>query len=150
MRQFVHDAGLLFEEEGLPPMAGRLLGWLLLCEPPHQTAAELVEGLEASAGSISSMTRLLVQTGVVERIAVPGIRSAAFRLHCDGGPEHLRRILHKTRRRRELYERGLELLAGRPAESGARLRDQLGFLRFIEREMPVLIERWERERGRNP
>jgi hypothetical protein len=147
VRQFVEDMGLLYEGEGLPPMAGRLVGWLLLCDPPHQTAGELAEVLGASSGSISTMTRLLVQFGIIERIAVPGLRSAAYRMLCHGGPEHLERILEKMIGRRELFERGLDLLADRPPPVRERLREQLEFARFIEREVPVLIERWKRERS---
>jgi hypothetical protein len=146
IRQFLEDMGMLQEREGLPPMAGRLLAWLMVCDPPLQTAAELARVLGASAGSISSTTRLLVQLGFVDRVAIPGQRSAAFRL-CDClGPEHLNRILVGTTEKRRLIERGVGLLEGKPGSGAQRLRDHLGFLRFIERELPTLIERWERER----
>ena len=35
-------------QEGLPPITGRILGWLMICEPPEQSAAEI-----AAAGSAS-------------------------------------------------------------------------------------------------
>ena len=34
----------------MTPMAGRMWGWLLICEPPEQTAADLAEALQASRG----------------------------------------------------------------------------------------------------
>ncbi len=143
--QFVEDMGLLYEDEGLPPMAGRLMGWLLICDPSHQTAAELAEVLGASGGSISQTTRLLIQLGFLDRIAIPGQRSAAFRLRPKACPEHMSQILQRTSVKRELLERALELLAGRPPEDAQRLNDHLGFLRFIERELPALIARWDKE-----
>ncbi len=27
---------------GLPPITGRILGWLLICDPPEQSAAEIM------------------------------------------------------------------------------------------------------------
>ena len=31
---------------GMTPMAGRMWGWLLLCDPPEQTAAQIAEALQ--------------------------------------------------------------------------------------------------------
>lgn len=36
-KHFIEDVGLLLEESGLPRMAGRILGLLLICNPPHQS-----------------------------------------------------------------------------------------------------------------
>ena len=46
---------------GMTPMAGRMWGWLLICEPPEQTAAEIAEALQASRGAISGTARILAQ-----------------------------------------------------------------------------------------
>ena len=35
MQQFVERASLLFEELGVPRMAGRIFGWALVWGPPH-------------------------------------------------------------------------------------------------------------------
>ena len=32
-RQYVEEVALYFEAQGLPRMIGRILGWLLICEP---------------------------------------------------------------------------------------------------------------------
>lgn len=142
LRQFIEDVGLWYEKEGFPRMAGRLAGWLLICEPPHQTAGELADVLEASPGSISAMTRILVQCGLVERIAVPGQRSACYRIRPGTWSEVMRGWLEKTRKMRELAERGIELLEGHDSESRDRLFELRDFHAFVERELPPLLERW--------
>ena len=35
-RNFVEDVGVVFEKTGLPRMAGRMFGWLLISDPPYQ------------------------------------------------------------------------------------------------------------------
>ncbi|MCP5095569.1 MAG: MarR family transcriptional regulator, partial [Chloroflexi bacterium] len=45
---FVEDVGLFFEQVGLPRMSGKIMGWLLIADPPHQSMSELVEALQAS------------------------------------------------------------------------------------------------------
>ena len=48
---FVEEMGQALATYGMTPMAGRMWGWLLICEPPEQTAADLAEALQASRGS---------------------------------------------------------------------------------------------------
>ena len=148
LRQFVEDLGLCYEEEGLPRMAGRLLGWLLVCEPAHQTAAELAEGLNASAGSISSASRILLQCGLVEKIGIPGQRSAAFRLRTGAWTDRMQAHLQKNQTLKALAERGLELMSDRTPEARQRLQELRDFEAFVVREMPALIARWEEEYGK--
>ena len=50
-----------FEQIGYPRMAGPILGWLLICDPPVQSTGELADVLGASKESLSTMTRLLIQ-----------------------------------------------------------------------------------------
>ena len=49
-QHFVEEVALVFEEIGLIRMAGRILGWLLISNPPYQSADELAEALQASKG----------------------------------------------------------------------------------------------------
>ena len=53
-KQFAEEVGIVFEQTGLPRMAGRILGWLLIAEPPHQSTEQLINALMASKGSIST------------------------------------------------------------------------------------------------
>ena len=50
---FVEDVAVFLESFGLLRMAGRILAWLLICEPPEQSAADLARVLQASKGAIS-------------------------------------------------------------------------------------------------
>ena len=38
--RFVERMGGILAAEGLPPVAGRLWAWLLVCDPPEQTAED--------------------------------------------------------------------------------------------------------------
>ena len=145
-KHFVEDVGLLLEEGGLPRMAGRILGWLLICDPPHQSTKELAETLQASKGSISTMTRLLIQLGVIERVALPGLRRDHFQIKPGGWSQMVMRDIAEISTGYQLAERGLQLLDGRPVEQQERLKEARDLYAFLEREYPRLIERWEKER----
>jgi len=86
---FVERAGLTFEAEGLPRMAGRILGHLMICGPPEQSIADLMDALKASNGSISTMTRYLENQGYIQRISVPGARRDYFALRSGVATEIL-------------------------------------------------------------
>jgi len=115
-QRFVEEVGLFFEQRGLPRMAGRILGWLLICDPPHQTASELADALLASKGSISSMTRMLIRLGIIERTVLPGQRRDYFLIKPDAWNAVMKESLTKISEFRSLLERGLEMLEGKDSQ----------------------------------
>lgn len=142
-KHFVEEFGVTLEQTGLPRMAGRIIGWLLVSDPPHQSADQLREGLSASKGSISTMTRLLIQIGLIERISLPGIRRDFFRVRPGAWRNMVRRGLEdEIKMVRQLAEKALELLADRPAPTRQWLEDMRNVHVFLEQELPALLERW--------
>ena len=142
-RDFVERAGVLMEEFGHPRIGGRIVGWLLICEPPYQSFNDLVEKLEVSKGSVSSMTRLLVERGVLERFTLPGDRQTYFRV-C---PSAWTRLLQRQIR---LNERLHELATGTLARQASaetpnpRLRNMAVASRLVLTRWPEVIEEYER------
>jgi DNA-binding transcriptional regulator GbsR (MarR family) len=142
VRHFVEEQGLLWESCGMARMVGRIIGWLLICQPAEQTAAQIADALAASKGSISTNTRVLLQLGILERVSEPGKRATFFRV-AEGAcarfalGEHARIALL-----REGAERGLSLLEGAPSEQRARLEEFRDLFAFIEREYPLLLEHY--------
>ena len=144
---FVEEFGLFFQQRGLPRMAGRILGWLLISEPPHQSTGELAQALLASKGSISTATRLLIQAGLIERISLAGRRRDYFQIKPGAWDQMLEGSLHDLIAVRLLLaERGLKLLEGKPLHLRRRLEEMLDVYLFFEREFPALLARREQER----
>jgi DNA-binding transcriptional regulator GbsR (MarR family) len=144
--QFAEDLALWFEQAGMPRMAGRVLGWLLVCDPAAQTAEDLATALAASRGSISTSTRLLADTGLVERVAVPGHRRLHYRAVADWS-SLLDAQQQRVRALRTLVEQGLEALAGAPPGRTERLEQVHGFARFWEDELAAVLRRRAEEAG---
>ena len=145
-KRFVEEVGIVFEQTGLPRMSGRIFGWLLISDPPHQSTAELTEVLMASKGSISTMTRLLIQAGLIERFSLPGIRHDYFRLRPDACQHAIKHGLEdEIKMFRQLCEHGLKLLARQNPLIRKRLEEMHGIYTFLESEFPTLMERWGKE-----
>ena len=145
--QFVEEMGLYFDHWGLPRMAGRILGWLLICDPPRQSAGEIAEALHASKGSISTATRLLIEYGLIERTALPGERRDYFRIASDAWARALDQEMRATMAFRELAERGLALLDDPNGERGERLRAIRDLYTYYDRLILTLLAEWRREHG---
>ncbi|MBW2703162.1 MAG: MarR family transcriptional regulator [Deltaproteobacteria bacterium] len=142
LQSFAEDFGILFERFGIPRMAGRIMGWLIVCDPPEQSAAQLAEVLGVSKGSISTATRLLLAQGALERVGVLGQRGKFYRF-----PKDPASLLHSEVKIMDAFirlaERGLEIIDDRPPRQKDRLEGFLGLWRFFQEEMPRLIERFE-------
>jgi len=146
--KFIEKFGTYFEKVALPPMAGRILGWLLICEPPQQSMHNLTEVLQASKGSISTSLQLLTHTGLVERVRVPGERRNYFLL-----PEHAWSHMMKQRLAmigmfKELAQDGMHLMKEKGRVGQRRLQNMHDLYVFWEQELPALFERWEQEQRR--
>lgn len=135
-------------EAGTPRMVGRVLGWLLVCEPPEQSAAELAEFLQASKGSISTATRVLLRMGLIERSHARGERFDRFRALPEAWQDHLWRDDQFTAPRHVL-RLGLEALADESAERRARLEALDSMYAWWERRLPQLREEYFAEQSRS-
>jgi len=126
---------------GMPRMTGRVLGWLLICDPVEQTAAQLAEVLEASKGSISSATGMLVRLRLVDRLHIRGERADRFRVRPGAWDEQLRE--QGAEEARAVLALGLEAIAAEPAARRERLQELDAFYAWWQSRMPSLWEEWQ-------
>ena len=143
-KRYVEEFGLLFGQFGLPRMLGRVLGVLMISDPPERTAGELAEALGASRGSISQTTRSLIQMSLVQRRSRPGERRDYFRIKPGAWHEIMRREMEALGAFRETAERGLKLLDSGDPEARRSLEEMRDFYAYWEKEMPAVLERWEK------
>jgi len=145
-KNFVEEVGIVFEQTGLPRMAGRVFGWLLISDPPYQSPAELAEVLMASKGSISTTLRLLRQLGLVEQFVIPGERHGHFCLREDALKLTIQRGLEdEIKLFLGVARKGLGLMQGEASVRRQWLEEMHDRYTFLEKEFPALMERWQRE-----
>ena len=126
--------------EGIPLIGGRILGYLLVCDPEERTAAELSEELEASTGSVSTNIRLLINQGVVVRTTRRGRQAAQYRADVAAWQAFVRRRLDAMAGMRSMTATGLRLMSGDP-QRALRLRTVDEFYGWFASEVPTLWER---------
>jgi DNA-binding transcriptional regulator GbsR (MarR family) len=139
---YADEIGMYFESYGLPRIPGRILGWLLVCEPPHQSAEALAETLDISRGSVSMAMRMLQSNNAVERFAVPGSRRTHWRLRPGFWLDEAAQKAAQARQWIKQTERGLELLAAAPPESRRRLEEAKEMYAFLADQYERIETLW--------
>ncbi len=145
---YVEDFGLLFERVGGSRMLGRVLGVLLISDPPERSAEELANLLHASRGSISQATRTLEGMGMVRRLTRRGERRDYFRVKPDAWYETSLRRMSEIDVFQEMAVQGLELLDSENPEARHGLEEMRDFYGFWKTELPTVLERWNEEKKR--
>lgn len=146
-QKYIEEFGLYWEQLGLPRMTGRILAWLLICDPPEQTMNDLTEVLQASKSSISTGTRMLIQFGFIERISLPGERRDYYRLL----PHLWSRLLAEKQNMftdfLQLAERGLALIDESDVARRERLEEMRALYAFMNEQYPALLAQWRAQRN---
>lgn len=96
----VERMGLLWELDGLPRIAGRIIGHLLL-QPDPQSLQAIADALGVSKASVSMDARRLERLGLVERIGRPGDRRDYYAIADDMLARGLAMRLESVRRLHE-------------------------------------------------
>ena len=109
-RFFIEDLAMLLEfHSRYPRTAGRIYALMLISDRPHHSQQELAEALGVSQPSVSTMTRRLVDDGLLERFHTPGSRADQYRLRREGWANVLRQYVHVVHRFIEQFDHGLAL-----------------------------------------
>jgi DNA-binding transcriptional regulator GbsR (MarR family) len=145
--QFVEEMGQFLGSLGMTPMSGRMWGWLLICEPAEQTAAEIATALQASRGAISGTARLLSNAGLIRRTTRPGDRREYFSAPAEALDSMLSNAGAIYRQMREIAERGLAATADRSPAARARLQEFHDVMTFVEEEVPRVVRAFLAERA---
>ena len=95
--------GLISEADGLPRIAGRIFGLLLLA-PAECSLDEIAESLGVSRASVSTDARRLAEMGLLERRSRPGDRRDYYAV----APSSFRRLVESRIRTMERFHELLE------------------------------------------
>lgn len=146
--RYVERFALTLADSGIPRMPARVFAALMTADSGRLTAAELSETLRVSPAAVSGAVRYLMQVGMVSREREPGSRRDHYVLHDDV-------LWQSTLQREQVLERWIATLdegravVGADTPAGRRLGESRAFMAFVRRELPALMEKWQRTRGRS-
>jgi hypothetical protein len=138
-----HTGRFYARRYGMAPMAGRLLGYMTVCDPHEQSITELADALLASrsAGAVNTLETLRL----IQRSRAAGERMDRVRIDMSG-PNAMGFDISEYREQGELAREGLRLLADAPPERRAILLEWAAFADFLVERLPVLEQEWKERR----
>jgi DNA-binding transcriptional ArsR family regulator len=129
----------------MPPITGRTMAWLMICDPAEQSPADLSAALGVSRASLTSTLRLLTSSGLVRRSTRRGSRATYYRIVDEAWAAALRHRMHTLGVFISLVEAGQHLVGTDPARS-SRLHAVDEVYRWFADEIEPLWQRWETRR----
>jgi hypothetical protein len=129
-----------------PPMVGRLIGYLSVCDPPEQTINELANALLASRSAIAGAIRMVEGLGTIRRTRAAGERMDRVKLDL-GSPKAMGMDITEYEELRDLAHEGLEVLGDAPMERRALLLEISAFSDFLVEQVQRMKEEWETRRA---
>ena len=145
LQRFIDEVGLYSERAGLPLLAGRILGWLLVADPPLQPVTTVAAGLGTSRGILRLAAQPLIHLGIVEMVNPPGDENEYLRLSAAGWSRMVAHQLSEVAAFGALAEHGLALLDDATPNRRERLLHVRNLYAALERALPELLARWEHE-----
>jgi DNA-binding transcriptional regulator GbsR (MarR family) len=139
--------GVSFDKIGFPPLAGRVVAYLMLSDPPYRTFDEIVEHLQASKSSISTTLKYLEQMELTTYKTFPGDRRRHFRV----APKRwvsLIRVNDKLRTLINLFDHVLALRNPQEDVLNPEIEEIKDLYLYLEKELPMLLQRWEKSRNK--
>lgn len=137
---------LTLAQGGMQKATARVLAALLFAAEESVTAPDLAERLGISSGSVSGAIKMLSTVGLIERVPAPGSRREHFRIRpgcwatlMTGQNATLQAMLSAA-------EEGITA-AGPDTPASVRLEEMRDFYGYMLRELPALVERWQKERA---
>jgi DNA-binding transcriptional regulator GbsR (MarR family) len=145
LSRFIEQLGLYFEGFGLPRIAGRLLGLLIVTD--HALPLdEIATRLQVSRASVSTNARLLLATRMIERVGVPGERRDFYAFIDRGWDAVIETDIDGVRTLRTLAAEALAGLGDEEPAARARLQDTVEFSAFYGDALATVLERWRARR----
>ena len=126
---------------GMPPATGRVAGWLLLCDPPAQTAAEIADELQMSRSAVGQSVAWLEKSGMVRKTRASGERADRIVINPSYGVQSLESA-GEYEALAALSRSGLSAIAGASLERRGRLLGMVYLSEFLIERMPKLADEW--------
>ena len=144
---FADHAGRFYARRyGFPPMVGRLIGYLAICEPREQSIGELAEALLASRSAITGAIKVLEATHLVRRSRAAGERMDRVSFDLNS-PQAFGFDVTEYLEQAELAREGLQVIKDAPIERKSILLQFAAFSEFLAEKLPVLEQEWKKHRA---
>ena len=141
LARFVESMGMYFESYGIPRIGGRILGLLLIAHEPL-SAERIASILKVSRASVSTNFRILLTSGLAEKVTYPGDRTTYFVFPESGLEKTMLVEIQGISALKRLVEQGLNALPdGDSARS--RMHEMSNWADFLIKLYQKALAEWQ-------
>lgn len=129
------------QRHGLPPVMGRVAGYLSVCEPIEQSINDIADALLTSRSAVNNALKMLETQKLIKRTRPAGTRADVVSLN----PISMESGFDATEYQElaDLAREGLELLKDASPERRAALESTASLGDFLAERLPQLYQEWE-------
>jgi DNA-binding transcriptional regulator GbsR (MarR family) len=142
-KELVETMGRAFEKDGFQPIAGRIIGLLIVTDKEELTFDEIVEELQISKGSASTVIRMLELRNAIEYVTRPGDRKRYFRIKKMNRFNLIDEYSAKLNETRNYLQKAYELKADKNSENAIFIHDLIGMMNFMMDRFQFLKQEYQ-------
>jgi DNA-binding transcriptional regulator GbsR (MarR family) len=143
VKELVEKIGVVVEKAGFQPAVGRVLGCLMVSDPPYKTFDEIQRYLGISKSAVSNALNGLMSRDMVDYITMPGDRKRYFQLAAHGMISQMKKKIGLHSAMPQLLQIVVEARSNKYPEFNRSLLETSEFLSFMEKEINAAIDKWE-------
>ncbi len=145
VREFIESIGGYFAQYGLPSIAGRLMGLMMVTDRPL-SLDDLAGALGVSRASVSTNIRMIKAIGFAEQVSIPNDRRDYYRVSNDPWGASLRANIVGMDAIADIARRGLLVIREQDGLARERVEELLEFGEFYMQEERGVLQRWRERR----
>jgi DNA-binding MarR family transcriptional regulator len=136
-----HVGRFYAKQYSFPPVVGRLIGYLSVCQPEQQSIGDISEALLASRSAINGAVKMLETLNLISRTRPAGGRSDLISVTLKG-LENTGFNPNEYIQQAALAREGIDILKDAPKERKVMLQEVAALYDFLADRMPALLKEW--------
>jgi hypothetical protein len=133
-----------FDNDGMPPARGRVIGWLIISHPREQSAAEIARRLGVERADVDWVAEKLVPASVLIRRTPDAENPGEYSLEMGDNAwvDRMQQVFSKIPLFHEILAEGVGLLADADLARRRRVVNMERFFGYLASEIPGIFDRY--------
>ncbi|MFC6998991.1 GbsR/MarR family transcriptional regulator [Rufibacter roseus] len=145
-KQLIEKIGIYHEQQGFPPVVGRIMGLLFVADKQYLSFEEIIETLGISKSATSNALNLLLQVRIIEYTTFSGDRKRYFSALRENWHEEVISKMNSILAMSKLMRQANELRGDANPKMNQLVQDRFEFMEYLSSQVPLLMEKWLKER----
>lgn len=141
-KELIERMGVFYEQHGIPPMEGRIMSLLIVCDEPELTFDQIRELLGISKSATSSALNMLLLTQRVIYKTKPGDRKRYFTSNIVEWQESFTESFQKFFGVIKIMKEALDQRTPNTPEFNGQMAEFIEFIEYLSIEFPRLYLDW--------